>query len=125
MRLKLKQWLAALGLTAFWTPSAYAADWVSGKVSVLSDYTAYSAWYGALVTLVDQSWVSGAGGGGPANCTQRFRIVIPDENVKNRLYSTLLSAKLSQQKVWLNVDTVAGQSGYCTIQIVAIGETSG
>jgi hypothetical protein len=80
---------------------AQANQWVSGKVWVLSDSGSYGGGaYGILVTLSDRVWAHGDTSNGPTNCTERFRIVNElqgvDENIKNRLWSLLLSAKISQ-----------------------------
>ena len=111
----------ATAFTAIFSPPAHANEWVGGKVSVLSDYTSYGSSFGVLVRLVDQEH----GPTSAAACTERYRIAVGlanvDENVKNRFFSLLLSAKLAQQKVWLYVDTSAGQNGHCAVQIVAIG----
>ncbi len=115
----MKYALFILGFLYLSSASA-ANQWVYGKVDVLEDYGSYSSGsFQVLITLVEKQWGSGSPQDGEANCTQRFRVMAGeegvDENIKNRIFSMMLSAHMGDKNVGLYVNTSTGPR--CKVQI--------
>lgn len=114
----------ALLCAAFLGSPARANQWVTGYVSVLEDYGSYdNGAFGVLVTLTDKVWANPSGGSpnGATTCANSFAIVVGkagvDENIKNRMFSILLSAGTARKKVKLWLDT---SESYCKVAIASI-----
>jgi hypothetical protein len=103
---------------------AYANDWVIGPVAIVEDYRGFDARFGILVTLTSKSYYSG--GASLSICTERFRIVVGQENVtaetQKNFFATLLAARAAGDKVRLFVNPSNAIDGYCAVQIVSIGD---
>lgn len=120
---------SALCLAQLWLTPAFAGQWVSGYVSAVADYTAYAPTRGLMIKLTNMTWgvSDDALADGSTICTEAFRAAVGnqgvDENIKNRLYSMLLTALSSRQKVWLFVNKTNGNTPMCAVQIGSIGNT--
>jgi hypothetical protein len=118
--------LAIACIIQMWSIPAFANQWVTGTVSQIEEYGGFNnGSFGIRVFIGNAAWVVIAGGStnGPANCTS-FRIVVGaqgvDENIKNRMYSMLLTAYTSHNPVSLYVET--DTSGpYCYVAITSTG----
>ncbi|TVZ37410.1 hypothetical protein P886_1751 [Alteromonadaceae bacterium 2753L.S.0a.02] len=105
--------------------TSYANQWVFGKVQIVEEYGQYGAnQYQVLLTLTDQIWTSGSSSNGATNCTDRFRIMTGEEGVteeiKNRMYTMMLAAYMSNKKIGLYMNTEKGPG--CTVQVTRVGD---
>lgn len=101
---------------------AQANNWVYGKVKVLDEYAGYGDGnFQVLVTLSEKEWINTPTGN--SICTERFSLQTGaqglTEEAKNRIFSMLLAAHMSDQKVGLFVNL---NGPYCKIQIGRIGD---
>lgn len=107
----------------FFLPSLVSANqWVYGKVQRLEEYGAYGgSAYQVLITLIDIQWVGA--GAGAANCGGRFSVQTGQQGVtseiKNRIFSMMLTANTTNGKVGLFVDENSGPN--CLVQVGRIG----
>lgn len=105
---------------------ANAQQWVNGYVQMVEDYGGFqSGAQGILVTLTDMAWGAAPSGetSGATNCWQRFHINAGiqgvNENMKDRMFSMLITATTTKRRVGLFVYPATGP--YCEVQIVSYG----
>lgn len=120
--LRPSAWMIGLAMLFFSTPAS-AGQWVYGTVDIVEDYAGYAGGtLGVLVTLQDKVWGGGDSSNGATACTERFSIVAGqqgvDEHSKDRMFSILLTAAATRERVSLFVDT-AGP--YCKVIIASYG----
>lgn len=112
--------LVSLLFVVIFVPTTYANQWVAGNVRSISDYGSYgNEGYQILITLTNQTWHNGDTSDGEANCIGNFRLMNGKEGVteeiKNRIFTLMLSAYLAGKKVNLYVNTTTGPG--CIVQI--------
>ncbi len=101
-----------------------ANAWVVGNVSIVEDYRAYDPQQGILITLVNKTYY---GDTSPSSCTERFRVVVGEENVtaesQKVFLALLLAARLTGDRVRLFVNP-SNDLGlrYCAVQIASVGD---
>ncbi len=119
----LMKCLLTILVLVFSVTSKAEMQWVTGTVETLEDYGGHAnEAFGVLIKIKDQTWHNS--GDGEVTCTSRFRVVNGQlgmtEQVKNRIFSLMLSSYMAGMPVGLYVD---GSNGpYCYVQIGRVGE---
>lgn len=116
-------------MVALSSVSATANEWVTGNVAMLEDYRPLDANLGILITLANKVYYNGGSSALPANCQQRYRVVVGQENmsadVLKSIFAMMLTARASGDKVRLFVNPSNSYSGgYCAVQLGTIGDGS-
>ena len=107
-------------------PSVLADNqWVTGDIERIQEYGAYSnSQYHVLISLKNMTWTDPQNGNGDENCIQRFRIKDGaegvDSDIKNRMFSMLLSAYMAGKQVSLYVNT--DTAPYCNVIVTGVGD---
>jgi len=119
----MNKYIAGLVVILLMPSYVSANQWVYGSVQTIEEYGAYGGgYYQVLIQLVNREWVGG--GAGPTNCGGRFSVQVGQqgvtEEIKNRIFSMMLTAYTASKKVGLFVDENSGPN--CLVQIGRIGD---
>ena len=122
---KITRFACVLTIGSFVSTPAFANQWVSGDFFTLTEWGGqYSGIYGFSIELNNKAWGGGSTSNGGTACTGAFRVVVGTqgvtEEIKNRIWSAVLTAQASGQKLLLYVDT-GTTAPNCAVQSLRLG----